>query len=492
MKVKKLLKGIPIQQVKGSKEVAISGLCANSKLVAPGHLFIAKKGKTDDGARYIPEAIQAGACAILTDLYDPSLKHVTQLIHSDVAAMEAMLAAAYYQFPSDHLWMVGVTGTSGKTTISLLTKYLLDHLYGPCGLIGTIEYIMGQHRYPATRTTPDVIQNHRLLREMIKQGCRSAVMEVTSHAMDQGRVAEIDFDVAIFSNLTPEHLDYHPSMEHYAEAKSHLFRSLGKGKKKAALAILNVDDPWHMKMRENCNVPILTYGIDHPADLMASHIHLNRTGTALQVTYQGKTVACQWPLVGRFNVYNCLAAMVVALSRQMALEEVAARMVTLPFVRGRLEAVPNDLQLKIYVDFAHKDDALANVLQTLEELKTGRIITVFGCGGDRDRFKRPRMAATSERYSDWTIVTSDNPRSEDPEAICQEIAKGFTKKNYTIELDRRLAIRQAIEMASKEDIILIAGKGHEVYQIFAHKTIEFDDCKVVAEICSELQIGQKC
>jgi len=493
MKLKKLLNDLPGCQVKGSKDISITGISANSKLIAPGNLFIAKKGKTYDGGHFIEEAIQAGASAIATDLYDPSLKHVAQVIHPNVSAIESAIAANYYQHPSQELLMVGITGTNGKTTTSFLIKNLLDCFKGPCGLIGTIEYIVGDQRHQATRTTPDVTSNHKLLREMVNHGCRSAVMEVTSHALTQGRVDNIEFDVAVFSNLTLDHLDYHGSMENYANAKRHLFQGLRRGKnkkKKPAWAIVNQDSPWTPHMLEGCAANVLSYGIDQPADLKASNICLEKEETRLTVTYKKETIDCSWPLVGRFNVYNCLAAMAVALSQKLSLETVVGYLSKMTFIRGRLQPVKNALGIRIYVDFAHSDDALINVLTTLKEIQgssLGRVIVVFGCGGDRDRSKRPKMAEACERYADFCIVTSDNPRSEDPEKICQEISGGFSKQEiYHIETDRKLAIQKAIEMAGPEDVILIAGKGHETYQVFAHKTIEFDDCQVAADICAQL------
>lgn len=483
MKLKKLFKDIPAVQIRGSKEIEITGICANSKFVAPGNLFVAKKGFTSHGGRYIPEAVSAGAVAILTDIYDPSFKSITQIIHPDPASIEGQVAFKYYEEAADQLFMVGITGTNGKTTSSFLVRHLLTKVKGPCGLIGTIEYVIGEHRYQAVRTTPDVFSNHRMLRDMWKFGCRSAVMEVTSHALDQGRVAEIDFDVAIFTNLTLDHLDYHKTMEQYCLAKNRLFRSLSKN----GSAIVNADSDWSKKILEGCQAKVYTYGIDNDAGIKASDIRLSSEGTTFLLAFQGETVTCQTPLVGRFNVYNTLCAVATALTQKVPLAQIAEMLKDCPFVPGRLEPVPNARGLKIYVDFAHSDDALRNVFETLNELKKGRIITVFGCGGDRDFIKRPKMAEVCEQYSDISIVTSDNPRSEEPEKIGREIIQGFKcHDSYIVELDRRVAIRRAIELAMPDDIILIAGKGHEKTQIFAHTTIEFDDCKVAKEACEEL------
>ena len=490
MKLKKLLKDLPSAQVKGSKDLEITGVCANSKLVAPGNLFVAKKGRTDDGHRYIPDAVAAGAVAVLTDIYDPSLKNIVQVIHPDVHGIEGMIAAQYYQNPSDELFMVGVTGTNGKTTTSFLVKHLLDKLGFSCGLMGTIECIIGDHHYRASRlTTSDVETNHKLLREMRLHGCDSAVMEVTSHALDQSRVAFIDYDVAIFTNLSIDHLDYHQTMDKYYEAKNKLFRNLGTmtlSKKSPKYAVVNADSLWSKKMLEGCNTLVMTYGIENAADLRATDLELNAEGTKFKLSFKGETLTCSWPLVGRYNVYNSLAATAVGLIKGLSLGKIVETLATFPPVPGRLEPVKNSLGLKIYVDFAHTEDALVNVLECLKEFKKGKIITIFGCGGDRDRGKRPKMAQAAEENSDHCIVTSDNPRNEDPAVICSEVVTGFKdSKSFEVILDRRSAIEKAISMATKDDIILVAGKGHEKFQIFAYKTIEFDDCKVIQEICRE-------
>lgn len=488
MKLKRLVRGIPLSNIRGSKEVEITGICANSKLVVPGNLFIAKRGRTVDGSRFIPEAVSAGAVAVLTDMFDPSLRGITQLIHPDVAAIEGLIAAQFNQFPSDELLMVGVTGTNGKTTTSYLIKNLLDRARGPCGMIGTIEYVVGSYRYQATHTTPDVSINQKMLKEMLHHGCRSAVMEVTSHALDQGRVDNIHYDVAIFTNLTCEHLDYHQTMEAYCRAKNQLFRSLDSRHKKKLLrnvvGIANADDPYFQKVVEGCRVNVLTYGIDSRADLQAIDIVMTPLGTKYSLLYMGETYPITVPLIGRYNVYNSLACIACGLSQGMSLETIAAAVAAFSPVPGRLEAVPNPLGLKIYVDFAHTPAALENVLKCVRELTKGRIITVFGCGGDRDQLKRPMMARICEQYSDICVVTTDNPRSESPEAIISAITEGFKDPSRcATEHDRRAAIARAITLATPEDIVLIAGKGHETYQIFAHHTIEFDDRKVALDLC---------
>ncbi|MCH9635518.1 MAG: UDP-N-acetylmuramoyl-L-alanyl-D-glutamate--2,6-diaminopimelate ligase [Chlamydiales bacterium] len=445
MKLKKLIDGLPISLFKGSKEVEISGLCSHSRKVAPGDLFIAKSGMLDDGVRYIDEAIAAGAAAVLTDLPDPSLP-VAVAITSDVRALEGELAKRFYGDPSSELFVIGVTGTNGKTT----TAHLIHHLLGG-GMIGTIEYVIGDFRMDAELTTPDVVTNQKLLREMVKVGCESVVMEVSSHALDQGRVDGIDFDVAIFTNLSQDHLDYHGSMEAYAETKAKLFASL----KSEATAIIPVGEE---RMIKECQASVVTYGIE-AGDISATDLHLASDHSSFKVDGISYTI----PLVGRFNVLNALAALAVRRGSFAAF----------PPVRGRLEQVaPN-----VFVDFAHTPDALEKVLVALREFTKGRIILVFGAGGDRDQNKRPQMGEVAQQFADVTILTSDNPRSEDPQKICEQISE-----SALIVVDRKEAIQKALEQAESDDVVLIAGKGHESYQVFAHKTIPFDDRKVIEEV----------
>jgi UDP-N-acetylmuramoyl-L-alanyl-D-glutamate--2,6-diaminopimelate ligase len=491
MKLKQLLKDLDNATVKGSKEIEISGITSHSKTCAPGNLFIAKRGLASDGHHYIIEAIQSGAIAILSDIYDPSLKDVTQIIHPHVVDAEAFIANRYYNSPSEELWMVGVTGTSGKTTTTYAIKHVLENAGIHSGLIGTIEYIVGQNRYEATRTTPDIIANHKMLREMVRSHCNACVMEVTSHATSQKRVAHVEYDVAVFTNLTHEHLDYHKTMDEYFAAKKELFTSLtqkpdSKKKNQQKFAIVNADSSWSLRLVDNCPAKIITYGIDTKADIHASNIAFTEQGTTFTITYEKQKQAFSWQLLGRFNVYNAMAAIGVALTKGLTLQEIAPILSTFESAPGRLERVANPLGLNIYVDYAHKEDALKNVLLSLRECTKGKIITIFGCGGDRDREKRPKMARVSEELSDTTIITSDNPRSEDPQQILKEIQSGFLhpEKHYA-ELDRKLAIHKAIDMAQKDDIVLIAGKGHEKKQYFQHMIVDFDDRLVAKEYCEK-------
>jgi len=484
VKLKKLLKGIPVKAVKGSKEVVITGITADSRIASPGNLFIAKKGQTTDGSRYIAEALLAGVQAIVTDIFDPFLRGVTQVIHPHPHRIEHLLAKNYYQDPSRRLFLTGITGTNGKTTSSYLVKHLLDDSGIFCGLIGTIEYIVSKQHLPAQLTTPDVITINKLLYDIAESRYSAAVMEVSSHALDQGRVEGLDFDVALFTNLSQDHLDYHKTMDNYLAAKALLFKGLKPDKK----AVINADDPRAEKVIQACPCEVITYGIDNAAEIRASDIALHSDRTEFVIHYHGEKVPIVSPLVGRFNVANTLGAIGVALQKGIELKECADALKTFPNIQGRLQPVPNRLGLNVFVDYAHTEDALKHVLKALKEVKRGKIITVFGCGGNRDLSKRPKMGAVAEGLSDYSIITSDNPRQEDPLTICRAIEEGFSKKNkYIIEVDRKKAIESAIQMASKDDIVLIAGKGHESYQMFSNITVAFDDTQTAIAACAALE-----
>lgn len=478
MKLKQLIADLPLEIYKGGRDVEITGLSSHSQFVAPGDLFFAKKGAEN----YIEEAVATGAVAILTDLPNPFLKETVQVVTPHVQALEGILAARFYGNPSYALSVMGVTGTSGKTTVSYLIKHLFDALSKPCGLIGTIEYIIGDHHFPAALTTPEVIANQKFLKEMVKQKCEAAVMEVSSIGLDRGRVDQIGYDVAIFTNLSPEHLDYHKDMESYAEAKALLFQQIKKG----GTGLFNADSPYAEQMMHGCKAAKWTYGLRKGATLYAHELRTSNSGSEFLVTFKNETLPFSWSLIGEHNVYNCLAALGAALSQGISFSALPQIVAAFPTVRGRLERVENSKGLQIYVDYAHKPEALENVLRTLKEIKKGKLITLFGCGGDRDRQKRPLMAKVAQQYSDFVIITSDNPRTEDPQAICQEIVSGLTTEHFLVEVDRKKAIGQGVEMLGRDDCFLIAGKGHETYQIFAHQTIPFDDRSVVQEFANQV------
>ncbi len=488
MKLKQLLKGIQSVEIKGSKEVEILHLCNNSKMVSPGSLFFAKKGLTQEGSAFLQEAKMAGASAVVLDLFDPFLQGLVQVITPDILGVEALVAQRFYGFPSRKLLCVGITGTSGKTTTSYLIKHLLDAKGCSAGLIGTIEWKIKDTVFPASFTTPDVLTNQKLLHEMALVGCKSVVMEVSSHALHQQRVEGIDYDIALFTNLSEEHLDYHANMEEYASVKAGLFASLGKkgdfGKPYPKMAILNQDNPWMSRMIRDLTTDYLTYGLFPGAELRAEEIKLSPEGNTCLISYHGKKVPFRSALIGRFNIYNCLAAIAFGLAMEWDLEEVLACLSSFSGVPGRLERVINEEGKKIFVDYAHKPDALKNVLETLREISKGRVLCLFGCGGNRDRLKRPKMGAIATELADAVFITSDNPRSEDPEIIIQEILAGVLRKEKVcVEVDRKKAIEKAIQAMEKDDVLLIAGKGHEPYQIFSHQTIHFDDRIIAKEYC---------
>jgi UDP-N-acetylmuramoyl-L-alanyl-D-glutamate--2,6-diaminopimelate ligase len=484
MKLKKLIQGFPLE-VKGSKEIENSGLCTDSRRTAPGNLFIAKKGDSFDGNEYIAQAIDCGASAILTQFYNPFVK-VPQLIHPDPQNLEAQLATRYYSSPSSELFVVGVTGTNGKTTTTYLVRHLLNALKKPSGLIGTIETILGRRRSFSSLTTHDVISNHKLLREMLEEGCQAAVLEVSSHGLDQGRVGEVQFDAVIFTNLTPDHLDYHADEKAYALAKKQLFQLLDQSSKPSKLAIANADDPWHLFLLDCCLSPQLLYGLGEKADLRAEAIELSPGGSRFTASYKGEKQTFKTSLIGRFNIYNLLGAIAVGLHCGHTLKEMAPIFSKVQSAPGRLERVENSTGKHVFVDYAHTSDALQNVLETLRETAKGKIITVFGAGGNRDPGRRPGLAKAAESLSDLCIITSDNPRQEDPQEICRQILAAFKAPDTVrVEIDRKRAIELAIGQAQPNDIVLIAGKGHERMQIFSHQTVPFDDREVALSFLTE-------
>ena len=492
MKLEALLANTETVLIDGSLDREIQSIAYDSRQVKPGAVFVALKGEKVDGAQYLDRAIENGAEAVISE-QGVARSTATSVTVPDARAAMADLAAAFYGNPSHHLKVAGVTGTNGKTTTAFLLKHICDHAMLRAGLIGTVRYQIADEILPAARTTPESLDVHHLLWRMQNAGCKSVAMEVSSHALVQKRVRGVEFDVAIFTNLTQDHLDYHKTMEAYFEAKSLLFRGLNRQKAKVGRGVINADDRFGAQLiqRYGSDIPITTYGLGPRADFRASNIRIDFNGTSYQLDAAGKSFLVRLPLIGNFNVYNSLAAIAGAHAMGVDVRASVLALANAAAVPGRLEAVPGQRNFKVFVDYAHTDDALVNVMKTLRELQPARLIVVFGCGGNRDRSKRPRMGAAVDQCADYAIVTSDNPRSEDPLSIIEDIKPGLRRGNYEVVPDRREAIIRAVQLAQPRDILLIAGKGHENYQEFAHETVPFDDVTVARSALDEKRVDPK-
>lgn len=473
-------------RVTGPTNVEISDIVFDSRKVTPGAMFVAFKGVHTDGHQYVQAAIAAGARAVLCA--EPIQKSEATMIQvQDPLTALAPVALRFWDYPSSRLRMVGITGTNGKTTISYIVESIFKAAGIPAGVLGTINYRFGREINPAPNTTPFASELQRFLAHIAEKGGKACIMEVSSHALALGRVQGVDFDVAIFTNLTQDHLDFHGTMEAYGAAKARLFKSLDPASKKPypKAAIVNLDDPWAEKMRNGVRVPVMGYRLHGPADVYASHIESDATGSRFTLHGPGIQAPVRLPLLGEYNVMNALAGAAVGLSQKLPVEAIVMGLESLTGVPGRMERVNTGQPFNIVIDYAHTEDALRKVLTALRRLKPLRILTVFGCGGDRDRTKRPLMGEAAAQLSDEVIVTSDNPRSEDPSRITLDIEVGVRRvraDHYQIILDRQEAIAQAIALAQPGDIILIAGKGHENYQILSDRTIPFDDREVAKRL----------
>jgi UDP-N-acetylmuramoyl-L-alanyl-D-glutamate--2,6-diaminopimelate ligase len=482
MKLAALVNQIPKVKVTGSLERDITSLTYDSRQAKAGALFLALKGEKVDGSAFVEKAVAAGAEAVVSENADLKTS-ATHILVKDARNAMADLAAAFYQHPANALKVAGVTGTNGKTTTAFLIKHICEAALLRCGLLGTVRYEVGDKIIPASRTTPESLDVHDLLWQMRSAGCKAVAMEVSSHALMQARVRGVEFDAAVFTNLTQDHLDYHKTMEAYFEAKTRLFSGLATQTKKKGKAVINLDDRYGAQLvtRFGKEIPVITYGLGVHADFRASNVRIDFHGTSYALDAGGRSYLVRLPLIGQFNVYNSLAALAAANAMGIDVRSAVLALATAHAVPGRLEAVPAQRQFRIFVDYAHTDDALLNVIKTCRELNPGRLIVVFGCGGNRDKTKRPRMGAVVDQYADFAIVTSDNPRKEEPAAIIEDIKPGMRRGNYQVIIDRREAIFKAVEMAQPRDIILIAGKGHETYQEFADRTVSFDDVAVARE-----------
>ncbi|MDQ2659823.1 MAG: UDP-N-acetylmuramoyl-L-alanyl-D-glutamate--2,6-diaminopimelate ligase [Verrucomicrobiota bacterium] len=480
MLLKNLLSAIETRAVVGPLDRAVESLAYDSRRVQKNGLFVALRGEKSDGHQFVDQAIEKGASVIVSEDECRQPRATCVQVANSRSAL-ADLAAAFYERPTRRLKMAAVTGTNGKTTTTFLIKHICEKAGMRCGLIGTVRYEIGERVLPAVRTTPEALEVQELLTQMVNAGCKAVAMEVSSHALAQDRTRGLEWDVAVFTNLTQDHLDFHGTMEKYFESKLKLFTDLAKQPtKKKAVAVVNIDDRFGEQMLDRLekDFPVVTYGMSARADFRASNYRPEFASTSYQLDARGKSYLVRVPLIGRFNVANSLAALAAANSLGISLREAIVSLAKSPQVPGRLEAVPAKRQFQVFVDYAHTPDALLNVLKTLRELSPRKLIVVFGCGGDRDRQKRVLMAAAADQNADFSIITSDNPRKEDPDAIINEVEKGFRSERYEKITDRTKAIARAIALAQPRDIVLIAGKGHETYQEFADHTIPFDDLQV--------------
>lgn len=484
---------VAILEQRGALDRTVTSVTDDSRAVASGSLFVAVKGERVDGHRFVAQAAQAGAAAIVAQesVETGSLPFVKV---ADSRKALGFIGSRFYGDPSARLSMIGVTGTNGKTTTTYLCKALLEGIGRHVGLIGTVAYQIGAETIPASHTTPGALELQGLLMKMTQAGLNSVVMEVSSHALAMDRTAGCEYDAAVFTNLTQDHLDYHRTMEEYFQAKLRLFTGLGKGKKTGQRAIINMDDPLGAEIRAACRVPVWGYAVTSQADLKAERVHLSMNGSAFSAATPAGTFTVESRLVGEHNVYNLLGAIGVALHAGATCDQVREAVAKVINVPGRFERVSAGQDFTVVVDYAHTEDALVRLLAAAQALKSHRIITLFGCGGDRDRGKRPKMGRAAVEYSDVVVLTSDNPRTEDPMAILREVEVGVREAlqsrshvEYHLVPDRREAIGMAVRLARTGDIVLIAGKGHEDYQIVGTKKVYFDDREVVREAIQQLR-----
>src|SRR5213595_2841378 len=480
MQLKTLLSATPVRQVFGSVDRPVENIAYDSRRVQRHTMFVALRGEKTDGHQFIGHAIDKGASVIVAEREhkDP---RVTCLVVENTRAALADFSASFYGHPARKLKLAAVTGTNGKTTTTFLIKHICENAGLRCGLIGTVRYEIGERILPAIRTTPESLDLQELLAQIANAGCKAAAMEVSSHALAQERTRGIEWNVAVFTNLTQDHLDFHGTMESYFQAKAKLFTELaGQKRKRKPTAIVNIDDRYGEQLLDKIDkrVAVITYGMGMRADFRASNYRVESSGTSYQLDARGKSYLVRLPLIGRFNVTNSVAALAAANALGINLREAVFSLGRSPQVPGRLELVAAKRQFQVFVDYAHTPDALGNVLKTLRELEPHRLIAVFGCGGNREREKRPLMASVVKQSANHAIITSDNPRKEEPQKIVDEVEKGFRSSNYEKILDRTEAIDRAISLAEARDIILIAGKGHENYQEFADHTVPFDDMQV--------------
>ncbi len=480
MTLESLLSDLSVISVTGDPAaIEITGICYDSRKVGEGSVFVALRGDHVDGHDFIARAIADGAAAVVAEsLPDTDSGNIAHVHVENSRKFLADISSAFYGHPSKEMAAVGITGTNGKTTTAFLLHHLLQTSWHRCGMLGTVHYSDGETTLPATHTTPESGDLQMLLGGMLDNGCRGVVMEVSSHALQLDRVRGTEFNVGVFTNLSQDHLDFHKTLDNYFAAKCELFEMLVASGGKA---VINIDDTYGRRLYKMFaeRLPCITYGMRQGCDLRAVDLQYSKTGTQFQLEMKGKVYLVRTPLIGGFNVFNALAALAAGRALGINFRESVTALANSPQVPGRFERLTDKRPFEVFVDYAHTPDALEKALETARELQPGRIVTVFGCGGDRDPMKRPLMGRAAEYGSDICIVTSDNPRTEDPEAILRDVVKGMKGDRHIVISDRREAIATAINNARESDLILIAGKGHEDYQEINGEREYFDD-RVVA------------
>lgn len=471
MRLQELLDGIEIKNGY-SLNPEISNVTDDSRKVRNSSAFVCIKGKRNDGCDYARKAVERGAAVVICDR-DIGVKNC--IVVDNAREAYAIMCANYYGNCHRRLKMIGVTGTNGKTTTSFIIKKILENNGYKVGMISTVEVVIGNEKYPADYTTPDPSVLHRYFYMMKMAGCDVCVMEVSSQALAQKRTYGINFDIGVFTNLSREHLDYHGTMEDYAKAKALLMKS-------SDVSVINSDDDWAQFMKENAKGKVVTYGINSQSDLKAENIKLDFDKVEYSLTLNGESFDIAYNVIGRFSVYNSLAALAVGIIMKADMKRAVKAVAETGNVKGRVEKIKNSRGINVLIDFAHTPDSLKNVLKTVKDIYDKRLITVFGCGGDRDKSKRAVMGRIACEYSDLVYVTSDNPRTENPDKIIDDIVKDLDKGSYIRITDRTQAIKAALAEAKEGDTVLIAGKGHEKYQILGKEKIHFDEREIVKQI----------
>ncbi len=464
-------------------DIAVRGIECDSRKIEKDFLFVMIRGEKLDGRQFAEEAIRRGAAALVGDRQIFLSTTVPFILVPDSRLTAARLASVFHNYPDKKICTIGITGTNGKTTCSYLIEHLLQSLNKKAGVLGTVNYRYAGKMIPAVETTPGPLRIQSMLSEMVDHDCEYAVMEVSSHALSQNRVGGIDFETALFTNLTQDHLDYHKTMEAYFECKSRLFTHLSPGK----TSVINIDDEWGSRLIQMVSSNVISYAVNHgDADLCACNIKFNIDGTYFDLVDGEGKIKVTSPLIGLHNVYNVLGTFGVIKALGFDLKKAADSLNGFQGVPGRLEALNMGQDFHLFVDYAHTPDGLENVLLSLRPYKKKKLFVVFGCGGERDKDKRPKMGRIASEHSDHVFVTSDNPRSEDPHTIAKEIQSGFTSdfKEFTIMLDRRKAIRQALLTARAGDIVLLAGKGHETTQVIGNQSLPFNDKEEAERVLS--------